>query len=208
MTTVNNVIPIFHSEDTEARMTPEGLYSVFDFFRLRGRKYYRQDWYKVQKIKPEVRDWVDFYQFPGKGQRPIPVADLETCEKLLAFVDNDFRSANNTQWDNNTSDKFFPRTEQQIVAVIVEAFSDLNPIPQFYCFGYEIDIYFPTIRLAIEIDEDGHKSYKKKEELRREKLIKDALGCEFSRWNPYAQEFNLGEMIRSIRGHVEVDHGR
>ena len=53
-------------------------------------------------------------------------------------------------------------------------------------------MYFPKpINLAIEIDENNHSGYDKKEEVKREKYLKKQLGCEIMRINPDDDEFDI-----------------
>ena len=134
------------------------------------------------------------YKFPGKGQRETPVTTKATCEQILKAI------GKHPDQSPVTSDKFYPRAESQVVAVLMEAFQDLSPVPQFQVHGYRIDLYLATANIAIEIDENEHTGYPASKELTRQKAIKSALGCSFVRFDPYAADFNLGRVIRQIRG--------
>ena len=50
--------------------------------------------------------------------------------------------------------------------------------------GYRIDLYFHEYKLAIEIDEKGHKDRDTNDEIQRQKALEKELGCEFIRINP------------------------
>ena len=65
--------------------------------------------------------------------------------------------------------KLFPNKE------IIEYFSALN---------YQIDYYFPKCKLAIEVDEHGHKDRDQTKENKRQKDLKKYLDCEFIGINP------------------------
>ena len=57
----------------------------------------------------------------------------------------------------------------------------LKLFKQYPIDKYRIDYYVPEIKLAIEYDENGHRSYNKKREEAREKIIKERLGCDILR---------------------------
>jgi very-short-patch-repair endonuclease len=142
---------------------------------------------------PELAATVLRHQFPGRGQRPTPVADEATIRRILEMC----KAA---PWQAEiTSDKFYPRAEVQTIKVIAEAFSDQNPIRQFYCAGYRIDLYLAEARIAVECDENGHTAYDSRKEHQRQKAIKSALACSFVRFDPYQADFNIGSVIRQIR---------
>ncbi len=67
---------------------------------------------------------------------------------------------------------------------------------------YRIDLYFPTLKLAIECDEDGHKRNDPIAEQKRETLISNALGCDFIRYNPDSDGFNIFIIIRQIHEYI------
>lgn len=49
------------------------------------------------------------------------------------------------------------------------------------CGDYRIDLYIPSLNVAIEYDEDGHKNYTYEQQELRQKLIEEELGCRFIR---------------------------
>lgn len=58
---------------------------------------------------------------------------------------------------------------------------NITGIRQFRCGIYNIDFYIPTLNLAIEYDEKGHKHYNKKNEETRTKKIYSEILCTFFR---------------------------
>ena len=50
--------------------------------------------------------------------------------------------------------------------------------------SYSIDFYFHDYKLAIEIDENGHSDRSIDYEIKRQKVIKQELGCKFIRIDP------------------------
>ena len=56
--------------------------------------------------------------------------------------------------------------------------------------GYKIDLYFHDCKLAIEVDEKGHKDRNIDQEIKRQKAIEKEIDCEFIRTNPGEKDFN------------------
>jgi very-short-patch-repair endonuclease len=181
-------------DNTEIRCTEDGCYSIFDVILFCDTKNPRNVWERFCKRYPEVARKCKMYKFSGRGQRETPVAKKAICDQILKII------GKHPEQSPVTSDKFYPRAESQIIAVLMESFQDLSPVPQFRVHGYRIDLYLATANIAIEIDENGHTAYPSNKELARQKAIKSALGCSFVRFDPYAVDFNLGRVIRQIRG--------
>jgi hypothetical protein len=93
----------------------------------------------------------------------------------------------------------YPRKRSEYIHVLVLAFEDLYPIPEFSVHGYKIDLYLSKVNIAIECDEYNHVNYSESNEIKREAIIKNALGCSFVRFNPDAKKFNIGSVIKQIR---------
>lgn len=182
------------------RATEDGRYSVYDTIEvLAGKKNPRDAWKRLCNKHSEILFKCQNFQFSGRGQSLTPVASLDTCLEILHLIG----TAEILLADWKTSDRFYPRTEAQIVRVLKAAFSDCEPCTQFYVDGYRIDLYLAKQRIAIECDEEGHSHYSQKREKKREKSIKSALGCSFIRFNPYDPSFNLGDVIIQIRQLIE-----
>lgn len=64
---------------------------------------------------------------------------------------------------------------------------------------YKIDYYIPSLNIAIEYDENGHKHYSYEEHEGRQKEIKNKLGCRFIRvTDDDSHSFNVGKVIKEI----------
>jgi very-short-patch-repair endonuclease len=198
-------LAVFEFNGQAVRSTGDGRFSVYDvlvaFIDPMGRSEKggkginpRQRFKSITDRYPDVSAFCEMHQFPGRGQRPTPVATKKTCEKILRIL------GKHPGQSAVTSDNFYPRTESQVVAVLIEAFQDLSPVSQFRVHGYRVDLYLATANIAIEVDEHGHAAYPSDKDLARQKAIKAALGCSFVRFDPYAVDFNLGCVIRQIRG--------
>lgn len=186
----------FDYSGSTVRSTEDRRFSVYDVlvaFGVTDKNHTRETLSRLVDKHPELAATVLRHQFPGRGQRPTPVADEATIRRILEMC----KAA---PWQAEiTSDKFYPRAEVQTIKVIAEAFSDQNPIRQFYCAGYRIDLYLAEARIAVECDENGHTAYDSRKEHQRQKAIKSALACSFVRFDPYQADFNIGSVIRQIR---------
>lgn len=91
-----------------------------------------------------------------------------------------------------------PSKEQKCLGLIMESFSHLNPVPQFFVSGFRIDLYFPSHRIAVECDELDHNCYNRIAEKQRQDLITQVLGCQFIRFNPDEDNFCIGRVINRI----------
>ena len=95
-------------------------------------------------------------------------------------------------------DCYFSPIEVDCLRIIESALQHFNPVQQFRISGYIVDLYFPEQRIAIECDEDGHSNYNNKKEITRQDQITKLLGCQFIRFNPNEEGFNIGNVINKI----------
>ena len=65
-----------------------------------------------------------------------------------------------------------------------------------------IDLYYPTIKLAIEIDEKYHDK-SQEEDADREREIKNSIDCEFLRIDAKIDTFNIGDAILTINNRIK-----
>lgn len=77
---------------------------------------------------------------------------------------------------------------------------------QYKCGKYRIDMYIPSIRLAIECDEFLHKDYDAEQEEKRESYIKQQLSCDFLRFDPCHQNFKFEIFIKTVIKEVFTRH--
>ena len=191
----NESLVIPELNGAKIRKTDDGRFSVYDLIRVAGgQKSPRKVWKRLQEAYPELLGKTESeYLGQGKARKKTPVATLDDCETILRFIKK------HPSQLPYTSDRFYPRTEEQIVSVLLEAFYDCEPCTQFFVSGYRIDLYLVKPRIAVECDEWGHNNYCKKQEIKRQREIKRSLGCSFVRFDPYSDGFNIGKVIASIR---------
>lgn len=64
---------------------------------------------------------------------------------------------------------------------------------------YRIDYYIPSLNIAIEYDEDGHRGYSYEKHEGRQKEIEDLLKCRFIRVSDdNTNSYNIGFVIKNI----------
>lgn len=90
------------------------------------------------------------------------------------------------------------RQEASCLLTITKAFVQLQMKVQYQVGPYRIDLYIPKYKLAVECDENDHIAYLGQDETARQTFIESALGCTFIRFNPDAQDFNIGTVINRM----------
>ena len=71
--------------------------------------------------------------------------------------------------------------EQSVLTKIMSLFEGENMETQYKLLSYRVDLYFHDYKLAIEIDENGHSDKNIGNEIKRQKVIEQELGCKFIR---------------------------
>ena len=89
--------------------------------------------------------------------------------------------------------KLFPNED------IIEDFSALN---------YLIDYYFLKRKLAIEVDELGHKDRDKTKENKRQKDLKEYLDCVYIRINPDEKDFSAYDELGEVQTFIDKSKGK
>jgi very-short-patch-repair endonuclease len=101
--------------------------------------------------------------------------------------------------------------ETSWLRIIKEAFFFLESELQFSVGTYRIDLYFPQLLVAVECDENGHSDRSSDKEVERQEFIQKTLKCQFVRFNPDVENFNIGTTIGKItkilcgRKNVDLD---
>ena len=132
-----------------------------------------------------------------------------TLNGVKLLLDN-FRNYKNKfyllKWyENNTNMNdeiiLYERKEIEFVNALEKVLSQISivGIRQYSVLQYHIDYYIPSIKLAIEYDENDHKDYTyEKQELRQEKIEKE-LGCKFIRLSDANDNYyNIGLVVKEI----------
>lgn len=76
---------------------------------------------------------------------------------------------------------------------------NLTLIRQYSVLNYRIDAYIKELNIAIEYDEDDHKSYTYEQHEGRQKEIEKELDCKFIRVSDkFSDEYNIGYIFREM----------
>jgi very-short-patch-repair endonuclease len=88
--------------------------------------------------------------------------------------------------------------EQETIGQLMQAFRRKRILRQYAVLSYKIDMYLLDEKIAIECDEFGHKNRCQEYEMKRERDIKETLGCRMYRFNPDEKNFNIFHVIDDI----------
>ena len=99
------------------------------------------------------------------------------------------------------SDIFLTK-EQSVLKSIIEVFDGENKQTQYSVLGYKIDLYFHDYKLAIEIDEKGHKDRNINHEIEKQKALEKELNCKFIRIN--FDKKNIYILLRLIMKYLDT----
>lgn len=137
-----------------------------------------------------------------------------TLNGVKMLIDN-FRNYKNKfkliEWyeshtNRNDNIILYERKEIEFINALEQVLNPLSiiGISQYQILQYHIDYYIPSIRLAIEYDENDHKYYTyEKQELRQEKIEKE-LGCKFIRLSDGNDNYyNIGLVVKEIMNIVK-----
>lgn len=96
------------------------------------------------------------------------------------------------------------RYESMVVYALHYALREVELLSQFHvkCLGcdYYIDIYIPSVNLAVEIDEPYHE-FQSKHDADRQNLIEERLGCSFYRINCRNSLYSqVDDLIKIVKG--------
>ena len=130
------------------------------------------------------------YRLVSKSHKP-------EAKKFRSNIRQIFGDILKLDWDNMY---MFTSKEQDCLETIINSIKDLFAYELQYSVlnKYQIDLYFPSLGLAIECDKNGHKGYLREADEERQKEIETELGCKFIRFNPDLIDFNIGSVINQI----------
>ena len=94
------------------------------------------------------------------------------------------------------------RKEIEFIAELsdfLEAQDITDGIRQFRVLNYRIDYYIPSLKLAVEYDEDEHKCYSYERQEGRQLTIEKELGCKFIRVSDdKSNAYNIGLIAKKM----------
>ena len=88
--------------------------------------------------------------------------------------------------------------EQSVLKSVMDAFEGENMQTQKSVLVYRTDLYFHDYKLAIEVDEKGHKDRNIDHEIQRQKALEKERSCKFIRIDRDEEDFNIFKAINKI----------
>jgi len=95
--------------------------------------------------------------------------------------------------------------EASTIDCICKTFKGEETIEQFRVSNYNVDLYFPSYKLAVECDEKLHDLMSHTlNDIVRSRHIEEELGCTFIRYSPQSLDFNIFEVLNKIFNHIKT----
>lgn len=97
--------------------------------------------------------------------------------------------------------EFFSRKEIEFFNLLENVLNpfDLDGSKNYPCGKYHIDFYIPSLKVAVEYDENGHRNYNEEDEFNRQSFIEKELGCRFIRVSDSDSDaWNVGFVIKNL----------
>jgi hypothetical protein len=136
----------------------------------------------------------------------VPMITLENAKSLVCYL---LRRNAKSQDEVKQLLEYFDIPQSQFESSIVsqperdtigmvQRAIPFESLPQFNLGEYRIDLYIPELNVCVECDEDNHVSYDSGNEMKRYNFIRKHLGCEIIRFDPYATNFSVCDVIRTL----------
>ena len=181
----------------------ENYASVFDIIKCLGCKNPRSMFFRLSDIHAELKN-MDRHKFKGAGQRETFIIAEKNIPKLIKlYLSRSTISLENKQiWLERIGEPdyipYFIQTEAEIITIIQKSFQHFESKSRYYIKPYYLDLYFINENIAVECDENDHKSYDLEKDNKRTIFITEKQKCTWVRFDPYAKEFNVGDIISKI----------
>ena len=94
------------------------------------------------------------------------------------------------------------RYEAVTLRDIMKAFDGEEMVLQYHVGSFQLDMYFPKYKLALECDEKSHRKYIEAD-AERQAYIETQLNCAFIRFSPHNKSFCIFKLINKIRLHMK-----
>ena len=92
--------------------------------------------------------------------------------------------------------------EQSVLTKIIKVLEREKILLQHTVLSYKIDLYFVEHKLAIEVDEKGHRDGDRYEDIEREKTTEKDVGCKLIGINLDEKDFDVYVVIGKIYNHI------
>ena len=95
--------------------------------------------------------------------------------------------------------------QQTTTKTIKREFEGEDILTEYSVLGFRVDLYFHKYKVAIEVDQFGHWDRNIDYEIKRQKAVKEELGCKFIRINPDEGNFSERKPVTKIYMHIKVN---
>ena len=120
------------------------------------------------------------------------IISIKQRENIINFFKN-FGMLNGVVFNSRKEIEFIDKLERALLAFNITGNKQHNVL------DYRIDYYIPSLNVAIEYDENGHRDYTYESHELRQELIQKELGCRFIRvTDEKNDEFNIGLVIKEL----------
>ena len=120
------------------------------------------------------------------------IISIKQRENIINFFKN-FGMLNGVVFNSRKEIEFIDKLERALLAFNITGNKQHNVL------DYRIDYYIPSLNVAIEYDENGHRDYTYEAHELRQELIQKELGCRFIRvTDEKNDEFNIGLVIKEL----------
>lgn len=148
------------------------------------------------------RHWLSIHCAKGIITELLYSKENKNGEKLLSFLNSFDKEKVVIVKPKRKEIKFLEKLEQSLKPF------NLTFKRQYSLFSgkYRIDAYIEKLNIAIEYDEEMHKTYSYDEEEGRQKEIEKELGCKFIRVSENnSDEYNIGYVFKELYPHLYVE---
>ena len=171
------------------------VYDVISMVTQKTNTHVTQTFARITRSTPELNPKLAKLRINGKGKE-TPVADASTLQKIAIACLRQSRMGHKRkkqklrEMGRPQEELMRVYVEEETLAPVVTVFAALNPVRQFCCGQYRIDLYFPKQKVAVECDEHGHNAYSLEAEVARQTFLEQQLGCKFIRYDPHSTKLD------------------
>lgn len=186
-----------------ARKTPETpqRVSVYDLISAVMDHDNKQSFTVFSRLKEkhtEIDAQLTMYKFPGRGNRDTPVIAMANVDNLMKLVMSSARVSLEKKRKILGDIEYLPvrvYTEVEIHTNVKRALAHMDVRFQYVVGTYRVDMFLPAHNIVVECDEYDHPSYSESEDADRTEYISRELKCRWVRYDPYAEDFNIFDLI-------------
>ena len=171
----------------------DNINETFESTKIGSEKYWTESSYKVEGNNKTYRE----FQVTKRGCEFL--IQKSTGKKGYLLANN----LNNLFLDKTNSITIIDldRKEIEFLDKLEESLKPFNieGKRQYSVLNYRIDYYIPSLKIAIEYDENNHINYKYEKHEGRQVEIEKELGCRFIRISDKnTHSYNIGYVIKNI----------